>query len=44
MMIAMYLLRLAKRHVLALSSEEIKPVAFSTVGLCLTKGISELVS
>jgi len=40
MILAMWLLRLAKRHVLGQSSEEIKPVVLSIVELCLAEGIS----
>jgi len=43
MMLAMWLLWLAKRHILdevMLSSEKIKPIALSIVELCLAEGIS----
>ena len=35
----LYILRLAKRHVLMLISEEIKPVEFSSIKACLAEGI-----
>ena len=40
---ALELLWLAKRDEVTLNSEEIKPVAFAIIELCLSEGISWLV-